>query len=404
MSYASFSGLGAFGALSPVQMVAKAGADRALKEAYGGKVPAEATLASAVFVGAMSGDLAATTAAMQETITKAGAIGAAAACAATGAGAIAAPVCGAIGAFIAGGVGRAIFGGPSAPTCNDELEATLAAHIASLKPFFDTHGPDYPQAAVAEGDTRNGRAWLIRKTTTAVRRYYNGMFASRAYIAPGKDVPCDSYYKGRALVMEPPAQRTYAEDVAASKGQLVTFLKDRLASQLAGFALESKINKWAKASTVARALAEAEYKQLASVCNARPPGSPPPIRVPGKRTACEEKAWTAAVNIASASYLFHVVDGAPAILDWLSEATRRAFMAEVEQDRRLSGLENSAAAEKAFREATERLKTSQAILASLPAAQLLTGGAGPSAGALAGIGLLAAAAIGGLYVMSRARR
>ncbi len=349
-----------FGAITPVQTAGKASTTALLNDAYGkGKVPPEAELASSIFVATLSGSEAQTVAAMQDAITKASTLGAAAACAATGAGALAAPVCGAIGGFISKGIVSALFSGGSAPSCNEEWSNTVNAHAAALEPLVKAHGPDFPGG---------GEPWLRRKVRSAVLEYYAMLFASGEYIAPGKSVPCDLYYKGHAFTaindIRGMREKWQAE---ASLPQHRALWKNRLESTLAGFVLEAKLNRWAKAAVVAKALAEKEYAQLRAVCNPVVPGRPP-IRVPGGgRTPCEEKAWDAAITIAASSYLFGVVEGAPAILSTQSNTIRRTFVDEVKQDRAIAGLQNDMAANKALDAAAARLQTSQQILAAMDA-------------------------------------
>jgi len=376
--------------LTPVQTGASSATNALLTDAYGkGKVPPEATIASDLFVAALSGNEDAVVAKMKGTIATAATAGGAAACAATGAGAVVAPVCGAVAAYITKGVVSAIVGAPRAPTCNEEWEETVNGHVAKLEPMIKTYGVDFP----------GGEAWLRRKVRSAVSEYYAFLYASGTYVAPGKDVPCDLYYKGTPFTGLDSIRGwrdKYTAERAAAGGALPDW-KGKLERTLAGFVLEAKIERWAKAAKVARELADKEYKQLVAVCNPSVPGRPPPIRVPGQRTACENKAYDAAVSIAAASYLFGVVDGAPAILSTQSNAIRRGFVAEVEQDRAIQGLQRDAAQQKAFQEAAARLQTSQQILAAMH--QPFSGtGSGVTTGQVAGFGLALFALAGAVYL------
>lgn len=404
MSYRrSFAGFAGFGA-TPTQTVASNTAKAVLDDTYGGNVPPEAQLASTLFVAALSGNEAETTAAMRDAISTVATAGAAAACAATGAGALAAPICGAIGGFIANGLTKVVFAATPAPTCDEEWETAVNAHLAALEPLIKEWGPDYASTG------GSGEKGLRRHFQGLLSAYYTSMISAGFYIVPGKDVPCDMYYKAVPLYAHTfptagrPGQESraaqYQRELALGRPAAEALWRSRLDTGIAAALLEAKVGRWAKASIVAKALADKEYAQLSTLCTA---GVLPPIRVPGKRTACEEKAWSAAVTIAASSYLFNVVKGAPAILGTQSEATRKDFIAELKQDREIAGLKASVAAGPAFDEATRRLKKSEDILRSLPGSAALTG-RGDSTRTILGIGLLAVAALGGVYVYSQAPR
>ncbi len=389
LSFGPYAVVEGFGAAPSIRIpgagaVGKTAASAVLAEAFpGGAVPpeiaTEAALATAIFEAAIAGDETAVVSAINATLTTLATVGATAACAATGVGAALAPVCGFVAGSVTKIVGGMIFGGGE--TCGAALRRVRDGAYNALVPQV--------------GNDKVAQTELY----AAAGRYAERTLGSCALTdnwSMSATIRAEATRMGLALGKGENGIFGFASDAWK------TYNNDKFTGEAGAIILAAKVRRWALAAKVARALAEKEYAQLQSICDPVVPGRPPRIRVPGGgKTACEEKAWSTAVSIAASSYLFQVVDGAPAILGTQSEATRRMFIAEVAQDRAIAGLAANVAEQKAFQEATARLQTSQALLASVPGGNVLT--ARSDARRLIGVGLLALAAVTGIAIVAKAR-
>lgn len=307
-------------------------------------------------------------AAFQSTVTKGintiATVGAAAACAATGAGTVIAPLCGFVAGSVAGSVTKLIFGdGPSCieamttardgaanallPRCNNDAMCTREVHTAAQR-FAERL---YGSCALTDG-------WSMASTIRAE--------ATRMGLVLGKG-------ENGIFGFASPAWQTY--------------VRERLASEAGAALLGAKQRRWAKESAEAKAVADQEYDTLVKLCPA-----PPFLRLPGSTTACEKKAAATATQIAAQGYLFAMTDGARGIAATQNAALRSQFAAEVAQDKAIAAQASTLSATQAAQATAAR---------ELEAAAILDAASTTRTRNLAGVALLTVAALGGLYVLQR---
>ncbi len=322
-----------------------------------------AVLAAGALEAALTGKLPSYQSAVSGAITTVATVGAAAACAATGAGAAVAPVCGFIGGTIGGAVGRMIFG--SGPSCGAQLRAVRDGAYNGL---VDRCKNDKQCQAELQAAAQR----------YAERRHALCALSDNWAMAP--TIRAEAAKLGLRL-------GTFVENGQAfGSPTWITFVQDRFTSEAGAAILAAKMRRWEADARAAKAVADAEYDALVRVC------PKPGIRLPGTTTPCEKKAASTATVIAAQGYLFATSDGAGTIAASQSTALRQQFLAEVAQDKLAQTLAAKDAADDEKEAAAARAVLTQRILGAEDATRNRT---------LVGIGLLAAAALGGVYAYQK---
>ena len=326
----------------------------------------EVELAVGVLDAALRGDSAAFQAAVNAGIATVAAVGATAACAATGFGVALAPVCGYIGGTVAGQVSKLLFGADG-PSCFQALVRVREASFAAMSP--ECKGDQACEAELYAASQRYGERVLGSCTLTdnwsmapLVRAE-----ATRLGIALGK---------GENGIF------------GFGSGTWELHAKDRYASEAGAALLRAKMRRWDRQAAAAKAVADAEYDTLRSACPRVG------IRIPGSTTPCEKKAAATASLIAAQSYLFSIANGAKPIADSQNAALRNQFFAEVAQDKTLAALLASKTATDA-----EKAQAARDVQANA----LRSASAAQESSAVLGVALLAVAALGGFYLYSQKR-
>lgn len=361
MSYRAVSSRArGFGAI-PSGLVTASTASARLGVAASGDPTAQ--LAAGALEAALSGKAPSFRSTVDSGLQTVATVGAAAACAATGAGAALAPICGYIASSVAGSVSRLLFG--PAETCGAAYRAARDGAYGAMRPL-------------CKGDGSCDSA-VFR----AAERY-----AERTY---GSCALTDNWS------MKPQIQAEATKlGIALGKGENGIFgfasedwkahTQNRFSSEVGAAVLAAKMRRWEAQAKEAKAVADAEYDALSRSC------PKPGIRIPGTTTACEKKAASTATIIASQGYLFAVTDGAQGIAAAQNTALRNQFLAEVAQDKVAATTAATAAATVDRLDQEKREKLSRQIIGAASSTRNRT---------LAGIALLGAATLGGVYLYQK---